>query len=71
MEHSLGYLLLTRPVLCRAALPMPTVIKILDAIHLASALLLQERRSETLTFATRDLQHATGARALGFNVIGL
>ena len=71
MEHSIGYILLTRPVLRRAALPMPTVVKTLDAIHLASALSLQERRSESLTFATHDMQQATGARALGFRVIGI
>jgi len=71
MEHSIGYILLTRPVLRRAALPMPTVVKTLDAIHLASALLFQERRSESLTFATHDSQQATGARALGFRVVGL
>ena len=70
MERSIGYLLVTRAVLSRAALPMPTLVKTLDAIHLASALLFQERRRETLTFATHDRQQATGARALGFHVIG-
>lgn len=71
IEQSIGYILLTRPVLRRAALPMPTVVSTLDAIHLASALLLREHRSESLTFATHDLQQATGGRALGFSVIGL
>ena len=71
MEKSIGYLLLTRSVLSRAALPMPTLVKTLDAVHLASALLLQERRRETLTYATHDRQQATGARALGFSVLGV
>jgi uncharacterized protein len=61
---------LTRPILRRAALPMPTVVKTLDAIHLASALLFQERTGDSLTFATHDLQQATCARALGFKIIG-
>ena len=69
-SSSIGLISLTRTVLRRAALPMPTVVKILDAVHLASALLFQERRGDGLIFATHDLQQATGARALGFEVIG-
>ena len=70
MERSLSLIALTRTVLHRAALPMPTVVKTLDALHLASAMLYQERRGEELVFATHDHQQATGARALGFEVIG-
>jgi predicted nucleic acid-binding protein len=70
LERSIGQISLTRRVLKRAALPMPTAVKTLDAIHLASALLFQERRGNILVFATHDLQQATGARALGFEVIG-
>lgn len=71
IEQSIGCIFLTRPVLRRASSPMPTVIKTLDAIHLASALLFQERSGDTLTFATHDHQQATCARALGFRVIGI
>ncbi len=70
LERSIGQISLTRRVLRRAALPMPTAVKTLDAIHLASALLFQERRGNALVFATHDVQQATGARALGFEVIG-
>jgi len=70
LERSIGQISLTRKVLRRAALPMPTAVKTLDAIHLASALLFQERRGDVLVFATHDVQQATGARALGFEVIG-
>jgi predicted nucleic acid-binding protein len=70
MEQSIHCMFLTRPILRRAALPMPTVVKTLDAIHLASALLFQERTGDSLTFATHDLQQATCARALGFKIIG-
>jgi predicted nucleic acid-binding protein len=70
MECSIGFISLTRLVLRRAALPMPTVVKTLDSIHLASALLFQERMGDSLVFATHDDQQATGARALGFDVVG-
>jgi predicted nucleic acid-binding protein len=70
LERAIGRIRVTRPVLRRAALPMPTVVKTLDAIHLATAMLLQERRALDLTFATHDAQQATAARALGFACIG-
>lgn len=70
IEQFLGQVPLTRAVLRRAALPMPTVVKTLDAIHLTSALMLQERRQRPLTFATHDVRQAIAARALGFGVLG-
>ncbi len=57
-------------VLERAAEPFPTLIGSLDAIHLASALLVRERSAELL-FATHDAQLALAARALGFSVEGV
>lgn len=71
MERRLGTLRVTQAVLQRAALPMATAVKTLDAIHLASALLLQERHVPSLTFATHDRQQAKAARALGFDVTGI
>ncbi len=71
IERAIGTIRLTRPVLHRAALPMPAVVKTLDAIHLASALLLRERRAPSLTFATHDPQQARAARTLGFECIGV
>jgi hypothetical protein len=71
IEESIGSIPFTRPVLERAALPMPTVVKTLDAIHLASAMLLRERRRVALAFATHDPQQARGARALGFDCVGV
>ena len=49
---------------------MATAVKTLDALHLASALLSQERRGVALVFATHDAQQATAARALGFECVG-
>ncbi|MBI4600405.1 MAG: type II toxin-antitoxin system VapC family toxin [Planctomycetes bacterium] len=70
IEATLGFIPVTRPVLRRASLPMPTAIRSLDAIHLASALLFQESRGGQLVFATHDVQQGTAARALGFRCVG-
>lgn len=70
VEQAVGGILLTRAVLHRAALPMPTVVKTLDAIHLASAMLFREHREEALVFATHDANQARAAWALGFEVEG-
>jgi predicted nucleic acid-binding protein len=70
IEKYIGSVPLTRSVLRRAALPMPTIVKTLDAIHLTSALMLQESKGSQLMFATHDLQQALAAKALGFEVVG-
>jgi predicted nucleic acid-binding protein len=56
-------------VLDRAADPFPTTLSSLDAIHLASALLVR-RAMPDLTIATHDVELATAARAVGFRVAG-
>src|SRR5262245_34840481 len=59
-----------RPVLARAALPLPTALGTLDAIHLASASLWRESQGRDLAMATHDAALATAARASGFTVVG-
>lgn len=71
IERTITMIVLSRPVLERAALPMATVIKTLDAIHLASAMLCRERQRIALAFATHDPQQARAARALGFDCVGV
>lgn len=71
IEDTIGRIVLSRVVLRRAALPMATAVKTLDAIHLASAMLFQERRGARLLFATHDAQQTTAARALGFDCRGV
>jgi predicted nucleic acid-binding protein len=71
IEATLGRIALSRPVLRRAALPMATAVRTLDAIHLASALLLAERRRGPVVFATHDTRQAAAARALGFDCVGV
>jgi predicted nucleic acid-binding protein len=62
---------ITRPVLARAAQPLPTSVSTLDAIHLATAQLWREQSSDELLLATHDTVLGLAARALGFRVAGL
>jgi predicted nucleic acid-binding protein len=60
---------LNRAVLERAAEPFPMRIRTLDAIHVASALLVRARYP-ALRFATHDEDLAAAAAAEGLPVIG-
>lgn len=57
-------------VLRRAADPFPTPLGTLDAIHLATATLWRDGRSEVPVLATHDGQLAMAARAMGFPTAG-
>ena len=70
VERAISAVRLTAEVLRRAGQPMPTVVKTLDAIHLASALLFAQHRETGLVFGTHDRGQAIAARALGFVVVG-
>jgi predicted nucleic acid-binding protein len=61
---------INRAVLDRAAEPFPTLIRTLDAVHLASALLVHGR-DPALRLATHDADLATAAQAVGLHVIGV
>ncbi len=61
---------LTKVVLNRASQPFPTPLGMLDAIHLATALLWREQRGEELVMATHDAALSTAARACGLPVVG-
>lgn len=61
----------TRPVLSRAAQPLPVALGTLDAIHLATALAWREATETVLAFATHDARLGTAARALGLQAIGV
>jgi len=58
-------------VLDRAAQPMPTELGILNAIHLATALLWKEMTHTDLVMATHDGALALGGRAHGLQVVGV
>ena len=66
IERTIRRIRLSRSVIHEASKTMPTIVKTLDAIHLASAILIRERRAIELGFATHDAQQAIAARALGF-----
>ena len=61
----------TPVVLARAAQPMPTELGTLDAIHLATALIWQERTDTELVMATHDSALALAARVFGLRVVGV
>ena len=56
-------------ILERAAEPFPTTLGSLDAIHLASALLVRDEFDD-LSLATHDQELAVAARAVGFRIHG-
>ncbi len=66
--HVLG---ISDRVLRSAGGPMPTVVKTLDAIHLATAMLIRDRLEPELVFATHDRQQGLAAQALGLTVAGV
>lgn len=58
-------------ILKRASLPFPTIVKTLDALHIATALFLQQQIDENLIFLTHDIKQGRSARACGLHVNGL
>ncbi|MBT3191982.1 MAG: type II toxin-antitoxin system VapC family toxin [Verrucomicrobia bacterium] len=61
---------LTQSILDRAADPFPTVVGTLDAMHLASALVVAAG-GDTPTMLTHDQQLARAASAVGLDVSGI
>ena len=57
-------------VLSRASMPLPTSLKTLDAIHLATALVYREVTGTPLVMATHDRALARASRAMGLEVVG-
>ncbi len=60
----LGWLELARPVLSRALEPFPAPVRTLDALHLATAMFLQERGHD-VALATYDARMRKAAQAMG------
>ena len=57
-------------IIARAAEPFPTLVRALDAIHLASALAIREE-IPSLVFLTHDAILGLAAAAMGFDVRGI
>jgi predicted nucleic acid-binding protein len=62
---------LDRAVFTRASQPLSTILRTLDAIHLASALVWREQSEAEVTMATHDSALALAARSYGFPVVGI
>jgi len=71
IERAIDRVRISASIVREASRTMPTIVKTLDAIHLATAIVLRERRGIDLVFATHDDQQATAARALGFTTVGV
>jgi predicted nucleic acid-binding protein len=68
--EAVDLVLLRPPILTRAGEPMPVALGTLDALHLATALVWQDRMDQQLTLATHDAALAQAARAFGLGVVG-
>ena len=61
---------LTREVLARASQPLPAPLGTLDALHLATAMLVAEQDGRPIALATHDVELGFAARSVGLSVIG-
>ncbi len=68
--QTLAIVELTRPILSRAAQPLPLTLGTLDALHLASALAWREHAGDSIVLATHDARLGAAARALGLFTVG-
>ncbi len=57
-------------ILARAAEPFPTLVRTLDALHLASAIAVREEVPD-IAFLTHDMSLGLAAAATGFDVRGV
>ena len=69
--EAIDLVLIRPPVLSRASEPMPMPIGTLDAMHLATALILRDRVGPLPAIATHDSMLGTAALAFGFDVLGI
>jgi predicted nucleic acid-binding protein len=68
--EAVDLVLLRRSILARASEPFPTPLGTLDALHLATALVWQDRTSQALVMATHDRDLALASRSFGVDVLG-
>jgi predicted nucleic acid-binding protein len=69
--EAVDLVLLRRPILARASEPFPTPLGTLDALHLSTALVWQDRMGQRLVMATHDRDLALAARSFGLDVRGV
>ncbi len=68
--EAVDLVLLQRPILARASEPFPIPLGTLDALHLSTALVWQDRTRREIVVATHDRDLALAARSFGFDVRG-
>ncbi|MBI4042701.1 MAG: type II toxin-antitoxin system VapC family toxin [Deltaproteobacteria bacterium] len=66
--HEIG---ISPSILGRASQSYPTIIRTLDAIHLATAMILREEKKLSPFFITHDTQQKIAADALGFETLDI
>ncbi|MFN0145244.1 MAG: type II toxin-antitoxin system VapC family toxin [Dehalococcoidia bacterium] len=71
LERSVNIVPIDEDIIELARSPLPTPLRALDSIHVATALILRDDVGLRFVFATHDRQQATAARALGFEVVGV
>jgi predicted nucleic acid-binding protein len=69
--ESTGTIAINEAVLKAASQSFPTIIGSLDAIHLASALLCEQKIKGKLIILTHDVRLGIAAQAMGFQTRGL
>ena len=69
--EAVDLVMLQRPILARASDPFPAPLGTLDALHLSTALIWQDRMRKPLTMATHDRDLALAARSFGVDVLGV
>jgi predicted nucleic acid-binding protein len=69
--EAVDLVLLQRPILVRASEPFPMPLGTLDALHLSTALVWQDRMRQALVMATHDRDLALAARSFGLEVRGV
>lgn len=68
--EAVDLVLLQHPILVRASEPFPTPLGTLDALHLATALVWQDRMRQAIVMATHDRDLALAGRSFGFEILG-
>jgi predicted nucleic acid-binding protein len=69
--EAVDLVLLQRPILARASEPFPTPLGTLNAVHLSTALVWQDRVGRRLVMATHDRDLALAARSFGLATRGV
>jgi predicted nucleic acid-binding protein len=69
--EAVDLVLLQRPILSRASEPFPTPLGTLDALHLSTALVWQDRMCQKLVMATHDRNLGVASRSYGLGVRGI